>query len=179
MSAAEDVRDTLRRFQEGYAARDKGAIDAFMELFDDGDIEMLGISAAERGGFEWFSGVEAIREIVLSDWTYWGAVTLDVEGAKITVNGDTAWLSTTGTMAQMGDAEDAMPFYIEQMAGFLKNEKLSPDARMMEATHYGMRRLRERSLGAGHAWPFVLTAVLIKKNGVWRFHTLHWSMPLD
>jgi hypothetical protein len=49
----------------------------------------------------------------------------------------------------------------------------------MEATHFGLRRLRERSLGIGHSWPFTFVAVSIKSDGAWRFHTIHWSMPVD
>jgi hypothetical protein len=49
----------------------------------------------------------------------------------------------------------------------------------MEATHFGMRRLRERHKGEGHSWPFVLTAVLVRSDDGWRFHTIHWSMPVD
>lgn len=41
-------------------------------------------------------------------------------------------------------------------------EGLSADEKLMEATHYGMRRLRERFKGIGHGWPFTLTAILVK-----------------
>ena len=49
----------------------------------------------------------------------------------------------------------------------------------MKATHFGMRRIRERHKGKGHAWQFVLTAVLVRTGGQWQFHTIHWSMPVD
>ncbi len=49
----------------------------------------------------------------------------------------------------------------------------------MEATHYGIRRMYERSKGLGHSWPFTFTAVLVKIGGAWRFHTIHWSMPVE
>jgi hypothetical protein len=32
------------------------------------------------------------RYIVEGDWTYWGDVKLDVDGARITAQGDAAWL---------------------------------------------------------------------------------------
>ncbi len=50
---------------------------------------------------------------------------------------------------------------------------------MMEATHFGLRRLREWSLGMGYAWPLVFNAVLVLEGREWKFHTLHWAMPVD
>jgi len=42
-----------------------------------------------------------------------------------------------------------------------------------------MRRLWERGKGIGYSWTFVFTAVLIRIEGDWRFHSIHWSMPVD
>jgi hypothetical protein len=177
---ADQVRATLQAFQDGYTARDFDQLDQFMELFvqDDG-IELIGIGAAVRGGNEWFQGVAAVRDIVEGDWKYWGDVVLDVPAAKITVAGDVAWLSTHGQIVQTSTHDEALPFYMEQMEAMLKDESMDHDARLMEATHFGMRRLRERSLGKGHGWPFVFTAVLQRVGSRWRFHTIHWSMPVD
>jgi hypothetical protein len=174
------VRAVLRRFQEGYQTRDLAELDAFMDLFVSGNqTELIGIGATERGGYEWFQGSEAIRGVIESDWTYWGDVTIDIEAARISVSGEVSWLSTTGRLRQTQTFDQALMFYLEQMKGLLDNTTLAPDERMMEATHYGLRRLRERDKGQGHVWPFVLTAVLLREKDGWRFHMLHWSMPVD
>lgn len=90
------VRAVLQKFQDGYTTRDKSKLDEFMELFALTDeIELIGVGASERGSNEWFNGRAAIREIIEGDWTYWGAVDIDVAGAKITVSDETAWFSTT------------------------------------------------------------------------------------
>jgi hypothetical protein len=176
----QEVRQVLERFQDGYAARDLSRLDEFMELFSQSDdIELIGIGASVRGGNEWFQGPQAVREIVESDWTYWGDVNLDVDGAQITVRDDVAWLSTAGTLAQTDTFDKALPFYLEQMKELIEDESVVPDARLMEATHFGLRRLRERRKGIGYRWPFVLTAVLVRTASAWRFHTIHWSMPVD
>jgi hypothetical protein len=155
-------------------------LDRFMDLFVPSDeAELIGIGASVRGGREWFEGPEPIREIIESDWTYWGDVTLDVEGAKITVHGDVAWLSTSGELVQTTSFDQALAFYLDQMKELLGDENVDLDERLMEATHFGMRRLRERHKGVGHSWPFVFTAVLVRWEGDWRFHTIHWSMPVD
>ncbi|MDX1435605.1 MAG: nuclear transport factor 2 family protein [Anaerolineales bacterium] len=174
------VRQTLRQFQEGYTARDTSALDNFMQLFSRrGDVEMIGIGATTRGGSEWFRGPDQVREIVDSDWRFWGEVQLDVDEAQISVSGNTAWISTSGQLLQNQAFNEAMAFYVSQMKDLLEEEGADPDTRMMEATHFGLRRLRERHKGEGHAWPLVLTAVLIMEQGNWRFHTIHWSMPVD
>ena len=174
------VRAVLQKFQDAYGARDLTQLDAFMDLIVRGDdAELIGIGASERGGSEWFQGREAIRDIVASDWTYWGDVVLDVPSAKITLNGETAWLSTTGAVVQVETFDAAMPQYLRQMADLLDEHDVDPDDRLMEATHFGLRRLRERFKGQGHAWPLVFTAVLVRERANWRIHTMHWSMPVD
>ncbi len=174
------VRAALQAFQDGYTARDAAQLDAFMQLFvQDGEPELIGIGASRRAETEWFEGLPRIREIVEGDWLYWGDVRLDVEGARITVCGEAAWLSTTGRLTQTQHFDTAIEFHIRDMQALLEREDLSADEKFMEATHYGMRRVRERSKGVGHVWPFTFTAVLVRDGGVWRFHTLHWAMPVD
>jgi hypothetical protein len=176
----EEVRTVLQQFQAGYTARDLTKVDAFMRLFaPDEDIELIGIGAAKRAATEWFVGPAAIRDIVEGDWTYWGDVTLDVAGAQIHVHGEVAWLTTTGAVTQTQAFDKALPQYLQQMKALLENAEFDPDTQLMEATHFGMRRLRERSKGLGYSWPFTFVAVLIRSDGAWRFHTIHWSMPVD
>jgi hypothetical protein len=105
------VRSALQKFQDGYTARDVTRLDDFMQLFvQDDAIEMIGIGASKRAAGEWFEGVSRIREIVESDWKYWGDVKLDVEGANINLLGDVAWLSTTGTVTQTEAFDTAISF---------------------------------------------------------------------
>ncbi len=178
--AIEEVRATLQRFQDGYIARDATKLDEFMRLFaPDKDIELIGVGAAQRAATEWFIGQTAIRDIVEGDWIYWGDVKLDVVGAQIHVRGEVAWLSTMGVVVQTRAFDQALPQYLRQMKQILENEDLDADMQLIEATHFGMRRLRERLKGPGHAWPFTFVAVLIKSDGAWCFHTIHWSMPVD
>lgn len=175
-----EVRETLQKFQDGYIARDVTKLDEFMRLFvrEDG-IEMIGVGASKRSANEWFEGLDRIREIVESDWLYWGDVRFDIVGAKVTVRGKTAWLSTAGTVTQTQAFDTAIEFHLNDMKAILDREELSADQKLMEATHYGIRRMYERSKGLGHSWIFTFTAVLLKEGDKWRFHTIHWSMPVD
>jgi hypothetical protein len=177
-----EIRQVLQCFQDGYTARDIGKLDEFMELFVPGDeAELIGIGASARNAHEWFQGTERIREIIESDWQYWGDVRLEIEDAKITVRDQVAWLSTVGAVLQTDHihTEEVTGFSLRQMKEMLEDETVSAQARLVEVAHYGVRRWREREKPAGYEWPFVLTAVLVKQDGEWRFHTIHWSMPVE
>ncbi|MCP4425931.1 MAG: nuclear transport factor 2 family protein [Chloroflexi bacterium] len=176
----EAVRTILQKFQDGYKERNLEELDQFLALFiSNDDVELIGIGASERGGHEWFEGIEKVREIIQSDWTYWGNVEIDVAGAKISVKGDVAWLTTAGFLEQTDTFDKALPIYLEQMTEILNEKEKDADERLLEASHYGVRRLRERLKGVGYQWPFVISAVLQQDAGQWRFHTIHWSMPVD
>ncbi|PKO11591.1 MAG: hypothetical protein CVU39_28485 [Chloroflexi bacterium HGW-Chloroflexi-10] len=174
------VRYALQKFQDGYTARDLDKLDEFMQLFvQDESIEMIGIGASKQVENEWFEGLESIRYIVEGDWKYWGDVKLDVDGAKITIGGEASWLSTTGTVTQTKAFDTAIQLHLDDMKAIFDKEELSADEKLMEVTQYGMRRLHERAKGLGHSWPFTFTAVLVMYGTGWRFHTLHWAMPVE
>ena len=174
------VRSVLQKFQDGYLTRDKSKLDEFMGLFaPTEEIELIGVGASERGGNEWFNGHDAVRDIIDGDWTYWGAVDIDVDGTRITVSEGTAWFSATGTLTSGDEYEQAFPFYLEQMRDLLMDESKSLDDRLTDATHFGVNRLRDRMRGKGAKWPFVITGVLVKTGGKWGIHTLHWSFPAE
>ena len=177
-----EVRQVLQKFQDGYSVRDIANLDRFMKLFVPGDeAELIGIGAAVRNENEWFQGSGRIREIIESDWLYWGDVRLEVENAKITVKGDVAWLSTVGAILQTDHihTDEVTGFTLRQMEEMLGDGRLSPQEKLVELAHFGVRRWREREKPVGYEWPFVITAVLVREEGQWRFHTIHWSMPVD
>jgi len=176
----EAVRQVLQKFQDGYTARDVTRLDEFMELFaPDDDIELIGIGAGARGEREWFQGRNAIREIIESDWRYWGDVVIDVPAAQITVRGEVAWLSVTAGLLKSAEFDAALNVYLEQMKGILDNANLPVENRLVEAIYFGADRIRDIKKAVGHRWPLVITGVLVKVDGNWRFHTLHWAMPVD
>jgi len=177
-----EIQRVLQDFQDGYTARDISKLDEFMELFLPNDeVELIGVGASSRNQNEWFQGRTRIREIIESDWKYWGNVILEVKEAKVTVKDEVAWLSTIGSILQTDNihTDEVTGFSLKQMKELLNNETLSPKERLVEVSHFGIRRWREREKQTGYPWPFVFTAVLVKKEGQWRFHTIHWSMPVD
>jgi hypothetical protein len=102
-----------------------------------------------------------------------------VGGAKISVKGDAAWVTTTGTLEQTDTFDKAQPQYLDQMKMILEDTNLDADEKLLEASHFGVRRLREHLKGKGFRWPFVISAILVREKDHCRFHTIHWSMPVD
>jgi len=175
----EEIIKTFKTFEEGYTKRDADKIDTFMTLFSGReDTQMIGIGATEPGEYEWFTGKEEIKEIILSDWEYWGDVKFDIDNMRISQNGETAWFSLCATLAQIESNDETWGFFAQRMKDMLEDEAQSAHDRIFEAAHFGVRRVREKNLGAGYPWKMVITGVLVNEGG-WKIHTLHWSMPVD
>ena len=109
MEAYDEKLGLLQRFQDGYTERDLSKLEEVMSLFaTGGKAEMIGIGASER-----FQGREEIREIIESDWKYWGNVIFEVDKARIQLHGEVAWLTTRGVLIQTDTHDSAMPYYLE------------------------------------------------------------------
>lgn len=173
------VKQTLQALYDGYQERPLDQIDDFMDLFmKSDDLEMIGIGATEPGQYEWFKGYDAVKEIIISDWTYWGNVNFEVEKAHIVEQGNMAWFTTYGALTQNTDNSASMPFFKEQMSKLLEGDDENASDQIFEAVHFGIRRLLEKNRGVGASYKLVITGCLIKEER-WRFSMLHWSMPVD
>ncbi len=91
---------------------------------------------------------------------------------------DVAWFSLCGALKQIDSSEETWGFYLDQMKEFLEKKGEKAHDRIFEAAHFGIRRVREKNLGVGHPYDMVITGALLKED-IWKFHSLHWSMPVD
>lgn len=124
-------------------------------------------------------GAEHIREIIASDWEYWGDVKIHSESANNNIHEEIAWISMTATLLKSEAFNKAMPQYLEQMDIILKEDNADAIQAMMNATFYGLGRLRDSMKKVGDGWALVITAVLVKRETGWKFNTIHWSMPAE
>lgn len=171
-----EVRDLLAKFQEGYTRRDQSYLDEFMELFVAGpDLEVIGTNAVEPGEGEWCRGPEAVRELVSGDWEYWGDVTFDVEGARIHVVGEVAWLSTKGTLNDTITKDERYNGYLDYVKAVLEEDEKSQQAKMLEIVGSGNDIVIALPLSEKFVWPFRFTAIAVKQEGGWRFHQMQFS----
>lgn len=157
------ILEVLHGFQEGYRLRDVGRAGQFIrDLFSScDDVIVVGTSAVERGGYEWCEGPEQVRRIVEEDWRSWGDLTLDMEGAHISWTAEAAWVSTVGVLRQV----------TEQDRGYMKRPT-SHEAPVVSRSP----ELRTGDTEEG-IWPLRWSAVLIREEGRWRFHQMHFSYP--
>lgn len=172
------VRDVLEKFQEGYTRRDPGQIDDFMQLFvPDEDLEVIGTGASQVDKDEWCLGQAMAREMVESDWRYWGDVRIDVAGAHIHSMGDVAWLAAPATVAMHLDVQESYKDYIDYVHETTKQEGLSAEQKAMEIMRGVTNTIFELSRGGDFVWPFRFTAVLVRREGRWFFHQMQFSFP--
>jgi hypothetical protein len=175
---AQDVRSVLQSLQDGYTHRDAARLDEAMALFvDDAELEVIGTSASASGQGEWCLGPLAARELVESDWSGWGDLSLDVAGARIYVRGDVAWLATEATVTQEFGQTETYEEEIEYLRDLLDREA-PPRQRLTELVRNGLDVLLEaEEARASWVWPLRFTAVLVRDAGCWRFHQMHFSFP--
>lgn len=172
------VRALLQKFQDGYAQRDLAELDEFMELFiPDDELEVIGTNAVAPGQGEWCRGRQATQELVASDWEHWGDVAFDVAGAQISVKGDVAWLATIGTVTDTIPEDDCYAGFLDFAERTLSEEKLDPQAKMLDIVRQGTDLLLEITQGETYLWPFRFTAVAVKSQGRWRFAQMQFSFP--
>lgn len=175
----QEIKAVFDALVDGYTRSPKDEIDDFMDLISDkADVQMIGIGATKPGAYEWFTGKEEIKEIIISDWTFWGDVHFDLSSLRVSEMNDVAWFSLCATLAQTEMSEETWAFFAGQMKEILEDESMSAHDRMFEAAHKGIRRVREKNLGVGHPFEMVITGTLVKEDK-WRFHMLHWSMPVE
>jgi|GEM_PF-447878 len=166
----EAVRAALQAFQDGYTRRDVAELDAFMTLFaPDDDLLIVG-----TGDNEWQSGRAEARELVEGDWLHWGQLSLDVDRAMISQEGDVAWLATHGLVTRHVPREKSAQNLLAWLDVILKSE-LEPKQALLEILrpcaylYYGF------SQGEEYYFPLRFTAVLIRRDERWLFHHMQFS----
>ena len=171
------VRALLQKFQDGYFARDPENLDEFMQLFvQSDDLEIIGTNAVGVSENEWCRGVEEARELVESDWQYWGDVVYDVQGAHIFVRGDVAWLATTATVTDLIVAQERYTGYVDYVKGVVEQDDDAKE-KMLDILLLGNELLAGLLKGEACTWPFRFTAVIVRDEGEWRFHQMQFSFP--
>jgi hypothetical protein len=174
------VRDTLQAFQDGYDRRDKTLLPDFRKLFvPEDELEVIGTGAIEPGDDEWCLGPDATCGLVQNDWEGWGDLALDVADARIHVEGQVAWLATTGTVTMDLNATETYRDYLEYLKQVADDDALEPRARLLEILRGGTNTLFEAERGEIYTWPLRFTAVLLRRlvdgEQRWLFHQVQFA----
>jgi len=176
--AVEEVRQALAQFQEYYTRRDAAQLEAFLQMLADEDLEVIGTNASTPGQDEWHLGKTSAREIFLGDWEGWGDVRLDVAGARIRANGETAWLSCAGTVQMRIEAEKNFADYLAFAQRYMETPGLSAEEKLLYILRGGNNTLYELRRGENFIWPLRFTAVLTRaSSGSWTFQHMQFAFP--
>jgi hypothetical protein len=178
IAAFEDVRTVLEKFQEGYTRRKVDELDAFMELFaPEADVELIGTGAIEPGEEEWCVNRTTIQQLIEDDWNYWGDVSLDIDRARIRVEGTTAWLSCPGTVTRKANPVQTYQNFLDTIPTLTANKDTSAQEKVHRLAQSVGNVLYQAHLGQVYIWPFRFTAVLVRRAMQWRFHQVQFSFP--
>lgn len=173
----EQIREALQRFQDYYTRRDPALLDTFLELLADDDLEVIGTNGSQPGKEEWHLGKASAREIFLGDWQSWGDLRLDVPGARIRINGKTAWLSAAGTVSMTIPAEKNFADYLSFIRQYLDSSSASAKEKLLYILRGGNNTLFELHRGENFVWPLRFTAVLTLQGEDWKFQHMQFSFP--
>jgi len=180
-SPTHEVRKTLQAFQDGYSQRNAQHLDAFMQLFvSDDRLEVIGTSAVSPSNEEWCKGRQPTRALVAGDWDGWGNLKLDIASATIHVQGDVAWLATSGTVSQTLTLEHSYQGMGSFLQGFMERKDAKDtdlEGELLTVILGAASALNDQRQGEDHIWPIRFTATLIRDQGNWRFSQIHFSYP--
>jgi hypothetical protein len=178
MAAFEDVRSVLEKFQEGYSRRNLEELDSFMELFaPEADIELIGTGGIDPGEDEWCLNRMSIRQLVEDDWNYWGNVVLDLDQARIRIEGTVAWLSCPGTVNRKVNPLQSYQNFVDSIPSVTGDKDISAQEKVFRLAENATNVLYQTQLGPVYIWPFRFTAVLVMRSLQWRFHQMQFSFP--
>lgn len=171
-----DIMEVLHKFKDGYIKRDIENIDNFVEelFIMEEDSCILGTGTGEL-----FLGTEQIKELIKSDWQYWGDVNIDLESVYIDTKDEVAWFATTGTLKNtFEDTKERYDNYVDFIKKKAKAPELSPKQKItfinwVLALTYHQRSEKKRE----YLWPLRLSGVLLKDNGRWKFTHMQFSIP--
>lgn len=175
MEDCNQVKDVLRKFQQGYTERDLGKVDSFTEelFLDREDTSILGTSTGEM-----LLGIDKVKELLKGDWEYWGDLNIDCENPNISIDGDVAWISTKGSVKYtFEDTPERYDRYVDFIRDKANDTELTPKERItfinwVLTLNYHQREGTKRE----YLWPMGLSGVLLQTEGKWRISHLHFSI---
>lgn len=173
-----EIREVLCKFQEGYTERNLEKVDAFIdELF----VKRQDTYVVGTGTGELFLGIDQVKELIQGDWEEWGDMRLDLENARIELDGQVAWFAAAGSVKYV--FEDTLEKYdrhvnyinnVIQEVGLTPKQKISFINWFLSLVYHKREEQKREYL-----WPMRLSGVLLKEAGSWKFSHLKFSMTKE
>ncbi len=171
-----EIREVLKKFQEGYTKRDLNYLEEFTEIFTmDEDMITIGTDADE-----FFSGPEGLKDIIEGDWQYWGDFKLNVDGAIIVQNEDSTFFTTKAMIKSVISTEKMLEYAIKTCEYKIDDKEVqSPKDKLLEALFSMTVFMHERELGETYYSPMRFSGFLIKRDGKWLIQHVQYSDSIN
>ncbi|GKX67487.1 hypothetical protein [Inconstantimicrobium mannanitabidum] len=176
-----EFMEILKVFEQAYVDRDCSKIDDFMlRLFDkEEDVVIVGTSSGE-----WCLGHEAVKDIFLSDWQYWGDVRLKPDKANIIELENTGLIYVPGTVKHhFNSKSETYTRYLGYVEDYFKEDcddsKKPNKIKLAEINWMLTHLLSQRdTVEREYLWDVNISFILVKKSDRWIVKHMQFSIPV-
>lgn len=170
-----EILKVLERLSTGYAKRDIEHVDTYVEelFIKQPSLYILGTSSNEL-----CTGTNGVKDLLESDWKYWGDTEFQLDKARINVDDYTAWFSIPGTVKySFKHSAERYKSYVKFAREKAEDKNMTQLQRLgfinwIMALTYHQRDCGERD----YYHPMVLSGVMVKENNVWKISQGHFSL---
>lgn len=171
----EQIKAVLTKLGEGYKKRDPKLAETYMkELFiNDDSLFMLGTSSDEL-----CPGLDEVKDLLESDWEYWGDVEFQLDKVLIDVSEDVAWFATPGTVKYTFEhSQSRYDSYVDFVRTKANDETMSASKRIALVNWALALTYHQQTLDVRDYYCAMrMTGVMVKKAGQWKIAQSQFSM---
>jgi hypothetical protein len=171
----EAVKAVLTKLNEGYKKRDPKLADEFLDLFvGDDSVYLLGTASDEL-----CPGVAEVKDLLESDWEYWGDAAFDLDKVIIKVDGDVAWFAIPGTVKYSFEHNQERYDGYVAFAKEKANDETVPALERIAFVNWAMAlTYHQQDLNPrDYFCPMRFSGVMIKDKEMWKIAQGQFSMP--
>lgn len=171
-----EVQEVLKTLQEAYDKRDASLVDSYGEELLDNN-ELTSIIGTDAG--EVFHGFNEAKELLESDWKYWGDFNLNKENAFISILGNVAVVCSKALIKFTWPEERICSWPKGALDYYLKENKTNTELLnlMLSSINNALGTLLIEDGKSTLSMRFV--GVLVKRDGKWKFNHMHFSDCVD
>ena len=133
------------------------------------DLVVIGTDAEEL-----CVGAAAAKQLVESDWKYWGDFKFNLDGAMLSVRGDAAYFTTKALLNRVVSTEKVLE-WIKGGAKYLLEARKDAKNKLMDVLQNTLELLLENERGELYITPMRFSGVLVKQEGKWLISHLQYS----
>lgn len=171
-----EAQEVLKTLQEAYDKRDANLVDSYGEELLDNN-ELTSIIGTDAG--EVFHGFNEAKELLESDWKYWGDFNLNRENAFISILNNVAVVCSKSLIKFTWPEKRVCSWPKGALEYYFKENKTNTELLnlMLESINNALHTLLIEDNKRTLSMRFV--GVLVKRDGKWKFNHMHFSDCVD